>query len=116
MTTSISHFFGTAPTTNHGPKFAGNIFDKTELAEDHCSIKFYPKAGITWEQIDAWFEKTYPQHNWLWRGFGEIGTSEYVVVLIKQSCRSLSSKCVGPIDYSSNNQSKWLCRLGKKGL
>jgi hypothetical protein len=116
MTTSASNFFG-IPTTNHTLGFAGNIFDKTELAKDFCSITFYPKAGITWEQIDAWFKNTYPQHNWVWRGFGEIGTPDYVVVLIKNVCRLKSySKCVGPIDYSSNDQTKWLCCLGKKGL
>jgi hypothetical protein len=92
------------------------IFVKAVPAENNMGIHFYPKPEMTWEQINEWFENAYPQHNWVWRGFGDLGTPNYVVVLVKSVCGMGQCRCVGEVDVFSKNKKKNECLLEKKGL
>ena len=56
-------------------------------------IKFYPKKNYVWKTLNAWLENEYPAKHWTWRGFGEIGTDEYFVTLVRRPCSSWSCKC-----------------------
>ena len=61
---------------------SNSIWRKTE--SDSNSIKMYPKTTTTWEQMDAWLEKMFPCGAITWRGFGEVGTESFVVVIVKK--------------------------------
>ena len=61
---------------------SNSIWHKTE--SDGNSIKMYPKTTATWEQMDAWLQKMFPCGAITWRGFGEVGTESFVVVIVKK--------------------------------
>ena len=65
-------------------------FSKTKIADDLRSIELYGKKDATWEQMNAWLEENYGDHgkdvHWKWRGFGQIGTEEFCVVLLRRPC------------------------------
>jgi len=76
-----------------------NPFRKTEIAENKCSIQFYAKEGATWGHMNEWLEHTYGNYgkdpHWKWRGFGEMGSADFCVVLLRRPCSECSCDCKG---------------------
>ena len=57
-----------------------------DFTHTDTSMTFYPRTTATWEQQQEWLEKTYTDRHWTWRGFGEMGTEEFKVVLYLRAC------------------------------
>ena len=68
-----------------------------KIEDNDTSITFYPETTTTWEQMNTWLEKMYGRQgrdlHWKWRGFGEVGTETFRVVLLRQQCSHWVCKC-----------------------
>jgi hypothetical protein len=63
-----------------------NPFRKTD-ATDSGAIKFYGKAGATWEQMESFLRKLFRNDPHMeWMGYGEEGTEDFKVVVVRKSC------------------------------
>jgi hypothetical protein len=65
----------------------------SEIKTKECSFQYYPKEGVTWEQMNQWLETEWSASHWTWRGFGEVGTEGYFVTVIRLPC-SKRCECV----------------------
>lgn len=83
---------------------------------DKMSMRFTPSDGVTWAEMDAWFEKTYGgkesfddngelKKHWDWRGFGEVGTPGFQVVLIRKACPD--ERCHCHDESESEEEEEW---------
>jgi hypothetical protein len=83
---------------------------------DKMSMRFTPSDGVTWAEMDAWFEKTYGgkesfddkgelKKHWDWRGFGEVGTPGFQVVLIRKACPD--ERCHCHDESESDEDEEW---------
>ena len=65
-------------------------------------ITFFPKAGITMEQVKAYFKEHYPCACWRWCANGDDPTAEgFNVILIKTYCEEEDDE-----DYSDESDSE----------
>jgi hypothetical protein len=84
------------------------IWKNVTSDSDKMSMRFIPSDGVTWAEMDAWFEKTYGKNgknqHWDWRGFGEIGTPGFQVVLIHKACGD--NDCESHTD-SDEEEERW---------
>ena len=64
-----------------------NPFRKVEHDEFGYTITFYGKVGSNWEQMEAFLEKLFKGDPHLkWDAFGEEGTADFKVVVIRKNC------------------------------
>jgi len=62
-------------------------FRTNEVSDDHKSIRLYGTKGATWNEMNAWLEKSYHDDpHYTWRGFGTAGEEDFCVVLVRKGC------------------------------
>ena len=64
-----------------------SLFRQNCLMMNNC-FTLYPKTTTTWNEMDLWLTVTFldgDDYRWDWRSFGNIGTENFQVVVIKKS-------------------------------
>lgn len=69
-------------------------FREVTVSDDRCFIQLYGKEGATWEEMEASLERMYGNDKHIhWRGFGEPGNENFVVVVMRKNCVDVDCDC-----------------------
>lgn len=65
-------------------------FREISVSDDHKFIQLYGAEGATWEEMEASLERMYGKDKHIhWRGFGEPGDENFVVVVMRKACANV---------------------------